>query len=269
MKKTLAFALVMVLALSLLTACGGGNPPANNSTQPGGSAAAPPANNSTQSGGSAATPPASDSNQTTVPANTPGETEAAGDGGEDFQYTQAFLDSALPNGYSITFLYPDMTGEGGEGMTMVMMKTPEGYYTRMKQGDYMDMQAIYLKNGDVFDIYTDWDGSGFSHFPGNTSTRDDIEVMFMHIGVVAQIESEFGWNLKKSGTETVAGRSCDVFSVTISEAGVSATMAYCFDQQTGMLLKWSAEGTENGVRETMSYEAIEFLTSGFSLPKHD
>jgi predicted small secreted protein len=66
MKKTITLALVFVLALSLLTACGG------NSDNGGGSTTTPPANSST-------TPPASQGGNDTTPSNNGGDTAKSGE----------------------------------------------------------------------------------------------------------------------------------------------------------------------------------------------
>ena len=119
---------------------------------------------------------------------------------------------------------------------------------------------LYIKNGNEYDVYMDLGGGEFTSY--GTTTKEDIEATFMPISYLGTVEEYYGSLLKKAGTETVLGRTCVKYSAGITTDALSGTFTVCFDQQTGMLMKWSTESTEGGV----FYEASEFKTSGVTLP---
>ncbi|MCL1913172.1 MAG: hypothetical protein FWG10_04690 [Eubacteriaceae bacterium] len=232
MKKSFAIALAVVLAFSLLAACGGGNDRNGNG------------------GGN---------NSNSISSEDIEELF-------DFNYDKNFLDNNLKGDFSITYkmiMPPSEDSEGGE-MVMTFMRTSEGYYMSFGEEGF---NQLALDNGDTYDIYMDWgDGEGYREY-GNL-TKEEIEQSLAFIGALdsmSMYESLSGSKFKKAGTETIAGRSCDKYSVIITSEEVSATLSFSFDQQTGVFMKSVIESPEGA----MIQECTEFKTSGVALPSRN
>lgn len=69
--------------------------------------------------------------------------------------------------------------------------------------------------------------------------------------------SAFLGKLAKSGTETIAGRTCDKWTYSMALGADSVSFAYCLDRELGICMKYTVEtgGT------TASYEVTAFNTS--------
>jgi len=185
-------------------------------------------------------------------------TQGGGEENGGFAYGQEFMENNLKGDYSITFRMTSSEAEGGS--LQVFMRTSEGYCMSVGEGGYGGFKTLYLRDGDMYSAYIDW-GDGFIDY-GTELSREEVESNFSFIGTMSQVTEIYGGILKKAGTETVAGRSCDKYSATVSAEGMTGKVSYCFDKQTGILMKWSTESPEG----SMVYECIEFKTSGVTLP---
>lgn len=165
--------------------------------------------------------------------------------------------------YSITY---KMTASEGGTSLQTYMHNSQGYYTSFGDaGSGSTMRTLYLKNGDTYDAYLDWgDGSGFNSY-GTSMPEEEIEQGFIFLSTKSMVGDLYGGILKKDGSETVAGKSCDKFSATITAEGVTGKVSYSFDKQTGVLMKWTTESPGG----SMVYECTEFKTSGVTLPSKD
>ena len=62
-------------------------------------------------------------------------------------------------------------------------------------------------------------------------------------------------------TATVAGRSCDKYSLTKKAAGATASYEVCIDKTTGICMKWIASGSYGGESGAVTFECTEFRDS--------
>ena len=175
-------------------------------------------------------------------------------GNNNFKYGHDFMANNLKGDFSITYKFT-MTGNEGEDH-QVFMRTSEGYYFSVS-----GIEMLHVKNGDMYDAYMNLGGGSLEHY-GEPITKEQVEESFTPISTMKVMEQAYGSMLKKDGAETIVGRSCDIYSATINGEGGTGKLSYSFDQQTGILLKWSVESTEG----SMIYECTEFKTSGVTLP---
>ncbi len=88
------------------------------------------------------------------------------------------------------------------------------------------------------------------------------EVTGMTFGVYLFMESPCHDPEYKTGTETVAGRSCDKYYYSSSAFGVSATYSASYDKETGCLLKWHYSYQVSGETASTTMEVTSFKTGG-------
>lgn len=161
--------------------------------------------------------------------------------------------------YAITYRFTN--SDSGGDSTQVYMHNAQGYYMSFgeagSQGGY---EALYIKNGDAYDAYMNMAGTGFTS-AGASMPRDEVEKGFIFLSTKSAVK-DIGI-MKRDGSETVAGRSCEKYTAAVTTPEASGKVSYSFDKQTGVLLKWTTESTEG----SMVYECTEFKTSGVTLPQ--
>ena len=217
MKKFFAFALILMLSLSLLTACGGSG------------------------------------------RNNGGPSGNGDNNGEAFGYGNGrdYIASHLGD-YSVTYQY----SVGGAGVALVVtgIRTSEGYYYSIS-----GMETLYIKNGNNYDKYFNY-GTGYIQDDGSFTQAQVESDMSLITEFMTQYVGDIS-GMKKEGTATVAGRSCDKYS--FSGAGVGAAMRYFYyiDKETGVCLKWDYDASVGGENFSVTFECTEFKTSGISLPR--
>ncbi len=62
-------------------------------------------------------------------------------------------------------------------------------------------------------------------------------------------------------SETVAGRSCDKYTVKQATIGYSINYSFCIDKATGICMKWTVEGNSTEGSGYASFECKEFKTN--------
>lgn len=244
MKKIFTLVLALILTLFLITACeisfgeigesksGGDND--NSSAKSGNTDEnSTGGDNSAGTNDNAASPPSSDG--------------SVGELKGDLSITMKTTDSTLKDWESI----------------QVSMRTAEGYYYSISgEGGF---KQLYVKDGNNYQVYMDWgQGEGYINY-GTPTSKEQIEDVIFYNSTYKKVEKLYGSVWKKDGTETVAGRICDKYTITIAAEGKTGTMSYCYDQKTGIQLKSSAETSEG----KLVTECTEFKTSGVVLPKLD
>ena len=239
MKNFIAIALVIVLAVSLLTSCDFISKVADNI-------------NKNDKG--SPTDLNNDGNNDDVKNN-----DDKNDNDEDgLKYDKNYINSNLKGDFSITYTANEESG----GWAQTIMRTSEGCYSETTYSDSDGgtgaMKILYLKNGDVFDVYTDWSGEGFGT-SNMTMTENEVMESFPYFYMFDNVRELYD-NVKKDGTETIAGRNCDIYKVTVSADGQSASFYYSVDRQTGIFMK--------SVMGPAIMECTEFKTSGVSLPSY-
>jgi len=244
MKKAVAFTLALVLVLSL-AACGG-----NKSDASGGDKNTPSANSGGSSGG---------------------DNNAGGNGGDSndginelFEFGEEYINNHLPAEYWI--VYSITTYQNGEtdNVTMEQIRTPEGYYWASGDDDGM----ILIKNGDNYDVYMKYDD--VYENMGMSYNKEIAELMMIGISTYMQTYAMYGSSLDRAGSQTVAGRDCEVyaFDYTYPVLGYKYKYTYCIDKATGVCLKSQIAIDGAGEKIGYEFECTKFQTSGVALPKY-
>jgi len=237
MKKIFTISLVILLAISLLSACGGNG--SNNGDQAGGN------NNSANA-----------------------DNNGNNDGGEEkFEYGKDYIAQNLKGDYSISYKY---TSGGESALTMAYAQTSEGYYY-----NYMGTEGLFIKNGDKYDTYQGTTESGFEKVDFmDPISEEDLKNDGTYSAVFSMLDgfmikyNENTSDMKKDGTATVAGRDCDKYTYQIAGAGMAYKYSYYIDKATGVCLKWEYDMAAGGETGGMTFECTEFKTSDVSLPSY-
>jgi len=230
MKKIITISLVFILAMSLLTACGGNN----DNNNPNGNG-----NNST-------------------PGNSQG-TESTPGNNSNFKYGKAedYIAKNLGD-FSITYR---VSAGGTEAMDWKTIKTSQGAY--FSAGG---LAMLYYKEGDKYKMYMGGNGDWMDMHDsvGEEGLKDAIESV---TGLMIKYDGFDTEDFKSAGTENIAGRTCDKYTFDLAYAGTALKYEIWIDQATGVCMKYQYDLSVGGQSSGMTYECTEFLTSGVTLPK--
>ncbi|MCL2509386.1 MAG: hypothetical protein FWF05_09440 [Oscillospiraceae bacterium] len=247
MKKILLLVLALLLALSMAACGGGGDKDGENQPNGDGENIDADSNNGDNNNG-----------------NDNGD--IIGDG--LFEFSEDFLKNSLQGDYHIIYKATTYGDGESESLTMEQIKTSKGYY--YKSND--DSGKLFIKNGEAYDAYEEYDGV----FENTEMQYSQMMVDIMMVGITGYMNtySAFSSQLKKSGSQTVAGRSCTEYKFDYSMPGVGKVKyVYCIDKETGVCLKFSvdAAGSVLSGHQKVGYEfeCTKFQTSGVSLPAYN
>lgn len=182
-------------------------------------------------------------------------------------YGEKYISDHLKGDYSITYkITVKDNSNDEEGLTVTSMKTKYGYYFNI-----YGAEMLYIKSGDKYDQYMGDGAGGFSKMTDEQITEEEVKSAAESVTSYMVNYEEFKDEMKKIGSETVAGRSCDKFSFEESSFGLVAKFEYCIDKETGVCLKYTIESKVSGETGAYGYnfECTEFKTSGVTLPKHN
>ena len=242
--RGLILVLVTTLALLLLTACGGGNISSSSI-------------NSVIDNASNVV----DKLQSVVDS----VSISSGDADEDFVYGNGtdYIADHLKGDFSITYSLSSSSGDSSNEITCI--RTAEGYCLSSPATD-----VLYVKNGETYDIYFQTDNGyekiDFLDPKSEKEVQSDLGLVF---GFMSQYGSLTG--LKSDGEETVAGRDCERYKMSVSVAalGVAAGATYSIDKETGVCLKFKYDVAGGGSLGSATFECTEFKTSGVTLPAYN
>ncbi|MCL2615593.1 MAG: hypothetical protein FWD30_02210 [Dehalococcoidia bacterium] len=178
----------------------------------------------------------------------------------DYDNGGAYVASHLTGNYSITYRY---TYDGDDYLDVTFTKTSAGYFYGLNDSGF-----LYIKNGDKFDTY--WDlGDGFekSDFFDPITENEVMEKMLFFNWM--WYYDDYSSDMKKDGTQTIAGRNCDKYTYQIAGWGVAYKQVVCIDKQTGVCLKWAFDMASVQGSGSFSFECTEFKTSGVTLPAYN
>ena len=266
MKKLIAIVLVMTLALSLLTACGGGilggilgDKDDEDSAAAALNALMEMAEGASTALGNIDIPDIdnSGSDKNDAKPSSSGKAEEA----SEFSIGKDEIKSNFKGDFSITFqLHISASDESAE---MTIMRSSDGCYLATP-----DFQYLYIKNGDTYDLYFPSDDGFYKVDFIEPQTEEQVEA---NMGVLYDLITTHSSisGLKKDGSETVAGRSCDKYTESAVGFGLALGATYCVDKETGACLKFQYDmATQEGMGR-MTFECTEFLTSGINLPAYN
>ena len=187
---------------------------------------------------------------------------------EKFEYGKDYIAQNLKGDYSITYKY-SVAGQE-DALVITHTRTSAGVYM-----SYGGMEMLYIKNGDKYDIYQGSSENGFVKVDFMDSvTQEEMEsdalysiaYSFLNIFIHQYTDNISG--LKKDGSATVAGRDCEKYTFQYSGFGAAVKYTYYIDKVTGVCMKWDYDVAAAGQGGSMTFECIEFKTSGVTLPAY-
>ena len=233
LKKLIVLILAIILVVSL-AACsgGGGKPPASSG------------NNPPSSGGT-----------------------GGGTGGapiDKFEFGVDFIENNLKDNYHI--VYEITTYEDNESDTAVMEQiwTKEGVYFAAG-GDGM----LFIKNGEEYVMYYETGAGSFEKSPMNYP-KEMVEAMISGLSMYMSAYASFGSELARDGSETIAGRDCERYTMDYKYPYLDYKLkyTYCIDKATGVCLKFKMDVQGEGKKVGYEFLCTMFKTSGVTLPKY-
>lgn len=188
-------------------------------------------------------------------------------GGDAFQYGSDYIAEKLKGDYSITYKYSVSGADGSDdAMTSKYIRTSDGYYMA-----YSGLEMLYIKDGDMYDTYMGSEAEGFTKMDFmDPISKEEVE---SNMGLVGGFMSQYSaWDksdMKRDGSETIAGRKCEKYTYSASAFGSAVKYSYCIDKDTGVCLKYSFDVSAIGQGAgSMTFECTEFKTHGVSLPNY-
>ncbi|MEA4832911.1 MAG: hypothetical protein VB118_09905 [Oscillospiraceae bacterium] len=185
----------------------------------------------------------------------------------EFAYNNEYISDHLGSDYSVTYNFTYYENNEETGTAVVSIKKNEtGYYYELNDGG----EFMYLKEGDGYVLCTKDEETGkFSKLEGITLTEDEVknsaEAVFSFMSYYQDYEDD----LSSKGTDTVCGRTCDKYVLNAADWGVSSTIEFYIDKDTGVCLKYSVEASANGERGGFDYVCTEFSLANVVLPQCD
>ena len=225
MKKVLAIVLVLILALSLLTACGG--------------------NNDNNDGNNSTTPPVSQGGNDTTPSGNNSDPTDDPNGGTE---QSAFDSTKLPENLKVVYTVAQPAGVMTVTTTYTLIKIGDEYYSTAAPNGMITGEFYLKKTGDGFTKYSK--GSGESWAQKETYTSATVENGILHgdfLGLLLfNVSADEGFNASQAvsgGSETIAGVSTNKKTLTTN----AGTWNYWRDPVTSLFLKIEAPSADKTV----------------------
>ena len=109
---------------------------------------------------------------------------------------------------------------------------------------------------------------GLDNNETGTPEQSNIENMASGITMYMTEYAGHGSSLQKSGSDTIAGRSCDKYTMDYTHPSAKYKYTYYIDKATGVGLKFTMDLTSAGEKMGYEYEATKFQTTGVTLPSY-
>jgi hypothetical protein len=239
---------ILVLLLSLVTACGGGKASTTTpgATTPTGTATTNVPGGTVTPTNTGTTPPTTATQTTTIPPTTPPTTTTGGNS----------LTDIIGKGAAITSMYYEMVTEiPGQGTTT----------TKVWMKDYRKFKMEMAAEGASYIIIMNQDaGVMYMYYPDQNMAMQMSYEGTDTQGAVQDPESLLQYNPDITGTDTIDGKPCIVISY--SQPGVGSFTEWVWTEY-GFPLK--IESTVNGETSTVLFQNINFNSisdSEFQLP---
>ena len=172
---------------------------------------------------------------------------------------------ANKDGFEITYQYYSSDTPTAQVATIGAYKGYSWYYN----GDKESGIAFEKSNGLTL-YYTLNDGNweyqyAYSYDASDSHYNMDLTAQF---SMFLQAY-EFDTGLSKAKQATIAGRSCDVYTYSVSQkgkivsslTGVDATWSYYIDKELGICLKFEVSGDDGSTSSTSTFEVTSFKTN--------
>ncbi len=179
--------------------------------------------------------------------------ESTGGGEEepDASYT-------MPENVKIVYTYGI---QGAASSTYTVIKVGEDYYAQQLVSGIVFEEQYYKKNGGDWDVYTkEYMEEGWSKDSSQENDKSYLERKVFDFIVKEAGVSGYS-DAEKGGTETVAGRTTDVYTQY-------GNTKYCKDTETGLILKYSISSGGYALEYTVtSFDTSVTSFDGITLPQ--
>ena len=188
-----------------------------------------------------------------------------GGGGDNdkFEYGNGadYIANNLKGDYSITYR---VSTSGEDYFDVTAARTSAGYHY-----NYAGIEVLYIKNGNKYDKYFGSSSDGFTKVDWlEPLTEEQVKSELSFLNWMSYY-GNYSSDLKKDGSETVAGRSCNRYKYSLSYFGASLQYIVCIDKATGICMKWTYNVASGGEQSSLKFECTEFKTSGVKLPAYN
>lgn len=166
-----------------------------------------------------------------------------------------------PDTYSITY---EITTADGLIHTLTKSVDENGnlYFKSI------DSEKLFINNAGTYTLYEKNESGAFAAKDGAKYTRKAAEAEMSAFDEYSHRSTDqFIPTASKSGTDTVAGRTADVYKIGVNLLAVSFYHVYSVDTETGICLGISVDNTVFGGNAETNEETFictEFITEGVS-----
>lgn len=190
-------------------------------------------------------------------------------GADNLDYTWEYILSHLPAEFSISYKIILNDDYGQETFYSKVVRTSKGYYFEGEGGP--ENSDLYIKNGDKYDnYYYDYYEKKFVFNDGYPqSSQSSLDDKFLISCGIYMAPWATTTGFTKSGSQTIAGRSCDKYIFNAVAPGVNISYTYFIDKATGVCLKMTFEASAGSQYGGYEFECIEFKTTGVTLPSYE
>ena len=174
-------------------------------------------------------------------------------------------DLASKDGYEITYQYYSSENPTAQVATIGAYKGYSWYYNGDKESGIAyekanDLTLYYLLQDGVWEYQY-----AFIYDASNKQYSMDLTSQFSMFLQAYEFES----GLSKTKQATIAGRSCTVYTYSVSQkgkivsslTGVDATWSYYIDNELGICLKFEVSGDDGSTSSTSTFEVTSFKTN--------
>jgi hypothetical protein len=192
-----------------------------------------------------------------------GSGDGSNNNGGAFEFGEDYISNNLKGDYQIIYNVTAYQDGETENITMEQIRTAEGYYWATG-----DDGVLFIKNGENYDLYVK-NGDKYEN-SGILYPKDTAEIMMSSVSMYMTTYAAYGDSLNKTGSQTIAGRDCNEYTLdyTYPGFGYKYKYTYCIDKETGVCLKVQMAIEGAGEKIGYEFECTKFQTSGVSLPAY-
>jgi|LAHS01.1.fsa_nt_gb hypothetical protein len=179
-------------------------------------------------------------------------------------YGEEYINARLKD-YWLTYSFiTKSNGVEEEPVMISVARNSDGYYFKDNNGG----EALYLKNGEKFDVYLPNDDGKLALVEGIKYDKEEVEAFtssFLNFMLIYEISLT---DLERDGIENIAGRSCDKFVFHAAYFDSAVDIKYSIDQETGVCLRYHTQVISGKDTGAFEFLATVFKTTGVVLPEH-
>jgi len=168
---------------------------------------------------------------------------------EDFKSPEEI--EAYFENISITYQYTS-SDSTGEAYSWTVAQNDKAVYVNI-----MGIQMLYVKETGESFMFDD-EGQKIKYSDSDSVDFSDYASMFMDYTYDTE-------TFVKTGTKTLAGRTCNVYEYSVSFMGYSYSSSYAIDTTTGICMEVSVSGSAAGEIGTITWVVTDLQIGGVNL----